>query len=224
MAAPGPRQRGGEHHVTSSSHWSQWHSAYDDPSSSLRARLAVVRLRLRDAVAGCPPGPVRLLSLCAGQAHDVADLAGHPRAVDVTGRLVEADPDNARRAAGAVHAAGLAGLDVATGDASTTDAWAGAVPADVVLACGIFGNVSDDDVRTTVATLPQLCARGATVVWTRHRRRPDLTPAVRGWCTEAGFVEVAFDSAGPEGFAVGTARLLAEPLPFVPGIRMFTFR
>ena len=33
------------------------------------------------------------------------------------------------------------------GDASTTSAYRGAVPADLVLACGIFGNVSDEDIQ-----------------------------------------------------------------------------
>lgn len=31
------------------------------------------------------------------------------------------------------------------------------------------------------------------VIWTRHRRLPDLTPRIRAWFTDAGFDEVAFD-------------------------------
>jgi hypothetical protein len=68
----------------------------------------------------------------------------------------------------------------------------GAVPADLVLVCGVFGNISDDDVKTTVLALPTLCAHGGTVIWTRHRREPDLTGAIRTWFKEAGFVERAF--------------------------------
>jgi len=39
------------------------------------------------------------------------------------------------------------GLEVMQGDAGTTTACAGAVPVDVLLLCGIFGNVEVDDVE-----------------------------------------------------------------------------
>jgi hypothetical protein len=100
-----------------------------------------------------------------------------------------------------------------------------AVPADVLMVCGVFGNISDDDVQTTVKALPSLCTAGGTVVWTRHRGEPDLTPAIRGWFVEAGFQEDAFESPGlgASSFSVGVNRLVADPRPFEPGRRMFTF-
>ena len=71
--------------------------------------------------------------------------------------LVELDPDLAERARS--RAAQMsATIEVVTGDASSTSSYAGAVPADVVLACGIFGNVTDDDIHNTVEHLPSLCA------------------------------------------------------------------
>jgi hypothetical protein len=97
------------------------------------------------------------------------------------------------------------------------------VPAHVVMVCGVFGNVSDDDVRATVEELPRLCAPGATVIWTRHRRRPDLTPTIRDWFTQARFEEIAFDSEAGTAFGVGRHRLVGTPLPFRPDRRMFTF-
>jgi hypothetical protein len=44
-----------------------------------------------------------------------------------------------------------------------------------------------------------LCRPGATVIWTRGRRPPDLTPQVRAWFSENGFGEVAFDAGWPDG-------------------------
>src|ERR1017187_7995132 len=38
------------------------------------------------------------------------------------------------------------------------------------------------------------CAGRVTVIWTRHRRPPDLTPRVGAWFTAAGFDELAFDA------------------------------
>jgi hypothetical protein len=205
------------------SHWERWHEDYADPSSSLSLRLAAVQQRLRDALDVAPAGPVRLLSVCAGQGHDVVGaLQDHPRRADVGGRLVELDPANAATAREALADAAL-GLEVLEADAGTTDAFVGAVPADLVLLCGIFGNVPDADVERTARSAAQLCAPGATLLWTRHRRDPDLTPAIRRWFAESGFTEVAFDSPGPEGYAVGTGRLTGEPASLVPGQRLFTF-
>ena len=70
------------------------------------------------------------------------------------------------------------------------------MPADVVLACGIFGNVSTEDIHRFVAFAPALCAPGATVIWTRHRRPPDRTDDIRHWFAAAGFDELAFAAAG----------------------------
>ena len=61
------------------------------------------------------------------------------------------------------------------------------------------------------------------MIWTRHRRPPDLTPAIRGWLAAAGFAELAFDAPDDVEFSVGAARLTAAPRPFEPGRRLFVF-
>jgi hypothetical protein len=158
--------------------------------------------------------------MCAGQGHDaIGALAGHPRAGDVQARLVELNEENVVRA----RATAPPGVGVLCADASNTDAYAGVVPADVVLANGVFGNISAIDIEHTVSHLPSLCAPNATVVWTRHRRDPDLTPAIRAWFVAAGFDEVAFEA--PDGFifGVGVHRLVRDPDPFVPGVKLFDF-
>jgi hypothetical protein len=206
--------------------WVAWHEAYEDPASSLSTRLRLVQEHLADAVAAAPAGPVRLVSLCAGQAHDVAGaLAGHPRRDDVRAVLVEASPRNAELARGRIRGAGLPHAEVREADASLVSNYADALPANVLLLCGIFGNVSDEDIRHTAELAPALCAAGATVIWTRHRRPPDLTPQIRAWFAGSGFDELAFESPGTETMTgVGVCRLRQtrpRPLPSVP---LFTFR
>jgi hypothetical protein len=204
--------------------WFEWHAPYDVPGSPLAARLEIVQGCIRSALDSEPAGPVRLVSLCAGQGRDVVGaLADHPRRRDVTGRLVELDRRNADECAKAVVASGL-DLEVVTGDASTSDAYVGAVPANIVVACGIFGNISDADIERFVGLVPMLCAPGATVIWTRHRRPPDLTAAVRRWLEEAGFVEVSFAAPAEHAFvAVGAARWAGEAGVLEPGVSLFTF-
>ena len=204
--------------------WAAWHAAYDDPSSSLSARLGRVRLHLSDAIGRAPAGPVSLVSLCAGQGYDVIGvLPHHLRRADVRAVLVESDARNAGLARQAAARQGLSQVEVRLADASRVASFADVLPADVVLLCGIFGNVSDEDVRMTVMRAPMLCTAGAFVVWTRHRRSPDLTPRIRAWFDEAGFDEASFDSTGPEGFAVGVHRYLGPSVPLEPGQRLFTF-
>lgn len=100
-------------------------------------------------------------------------------------------------------------VEVRQADAAQSDVYAHAVPTDLVLLCGIFGNVSDADVRATIEAAPELCAPGAEVVWTRHRHDPDLTPSIRGWFADAGFEEVAFVAPEGEHWSVGIHRLVA---------------
>jgi hypothetical protein len=204
--------------------WLDWHRGYDDPGSLLSRRLELVQGHLRAEFDRAPAGEVRLISLCAGQGRDVIGvLAGHPRRDDVRARLVELDGRNVAIARQAARAAGLDGAEVLQADAGITDVCAGAVPAQIVVVCGIFGNITVSDIQATVAALPSLCAPSALVLWTRHRRPPDLTPAIRSWFGEAGFREEAFDTS-PDGFmSVGAHRLTGEPAALVPGQRLFTF-
>lgn len=202
--------------------WFAWHSPYDDPGSFLSRRLAVVRGRLAEALDTCRPGRVQVVSMCAGQGRDILGvLARHPRGGDIVARLVESDPRNA--AVARQGAAAFAGVEVVEADAGCTDAYAGAVPADIVLACGVFGNICDDDIRRTVAAFPSLCAPGAVVIWTRHRREPDVTPRVREWFGSAGFAEQVFWVSDDAFMAVGSHRLTGQAQPFRAGQYLFRF-
>ncbi|HEY1486966.1 MAG TPA: class I SAM-dependent methyltransferase [Micromonosporaceae bacterium] len=199
--------------------WQEWHANYADPDSSLSQRLRVVQGHIRAALDAAPPGDIRAISLCAGEGRDLLGvLADHPRRADVVARLVEWDPELAARA----REASTGRIDVRTGDAADLANYAGYLPADVVLTCGIFGNISDDDIHTTIAAHRQLCATGATVIWTRHRREPDLVPRICQWFAEAGFELVAVTEPGMR-FGVGVHRFTGTPLPREPGAHLFTF-
>ena len=51
--------------------WHEWHAAYDNPGSGLARRLAWVQDQVRAALDAAPAGPVRVISLCAGQGRDL---------------------------------------------------------------------------------------------------------------------------------------------------------
>ena len=209
--------------------WRAWHDDYDDPASSLSRRLEVVRAQLA-AVLAQATGPVRLLSLCAGDGRDTLPVLA-ASSVPVSGVLVELDPALADAARASATSLGLDDVEVRTGDAGTTSCCAGAVPADVLMACGIFGNVTDTDVARTVATLPSLLAFGAHVIWTRGCRLPqdptraagDPSEMVRRLFVDTGFAEVAFVRPDDATYRVGLHRWPGPDVPYRSGVRMFDF-
>ena len=206
--------------------WVAWHTAYDDPSSPLSERLMRVRSHLSDAIGQARAGRVSLVSLCAGQGHDVIGvIPHHPRREDVCAVLVEADERNVGLARRAAAGQDLPQVEVRQADAGLVASFADALPADILLLCGIFGNVSDRDIKQTVQASAALCRTGATVIWTRHRRPPDLTPQVRAWFADSGFDEVAFETLQTSAMtSVGVSRLRRTSTAEPPEHRLFTFR
>jgi hypothetical protein len=202
--------------------WVDWHTGYA-PGTPLSRRLAVVQGLIRTALDGRLPGLIHVISMCAGDGRDLlGDITDHPRLPDVSARLVELDPELASRARARAAEVSPA-VEVVTGDAAITSAYAGAVPADIVLVCGVFGNISDGDVHNTIDRLPSLCAPSATVIWTRGTFSPDLTPTVRVWFIEAGFTELDFVEIPGTTVGVGANVLTSPPRAFDPGVRLFTF-
>lgn len=203
--------------------WLEWHQGYDE-GQPLSVRLRVVQDRIREALDCSPPGPIRVISVCAGDGRDLLGvLSNHPRAHEVRARMVDLTPELVEAGRETASREGLSGVEWRLGDASNTTAYRGAVPANLVLFCGIFGNVSDEDVRRAIRHLPELCSRDATVIWTRGRFEPDLTPTIRKWFVETGFTELSFVAIPGSTMSVGAHRLRAEGRPFRAKVRLFTF-
>ncbi|SDG26997.1 class I SAM-dependent methyltransferase [Klenkia brasiliensis] len=204
--------------------WYAWHAPYDELVSPLSRRLAVVQDAVRGVLDDARPGPLRVVSLASGQARDLLPLLiEHPRGVDVQALLVEQDARNADFAEGAVLGAALHGVRVVVGDAGDGDVLADAVPADLVLACGLFGLLDDDEAEAVVRALPHLLAAGGRVVWTRNRRHGDPTRRLRDAFAAAGMSEVSYTAGAPEegSFSVGVARWDGPDGRLAAGTRVF---
>jgi hypothetical protein len=203
--------------------WHAWHDTYETSDSQHTRRLRTVTEKIRSTLDAAPPGPIRVVSVCAGQGRDLLGaLADHPRRADVSARLVELDPRNTSAARETAAALGLPGVEAVTGDASLTDTYSGAVPAQLVLVVGVFGNLTPADIEHTTDFLGGLCAPGATVIWSRNRKSPDLFPRVCDWLEQRGFDRV-WVSEPDVVQGIGVHRFTGEPRPLPPGERMFTF-
>ncbi|MCA0435027.1 MAG: SAM-dependent methyltransferase [Actinobacteria bacterium] len=213
-----------------------WHTAYDDPSSALSARLREVQAQLTTYLEGTAPAAVQVISVCAGEGRDILGvLAQRDDRERVTGALVEIDEAICAVADAEIVALGCAGrIIVRRADAGLLSAYEGLRPADLLLLSGIMGNITAADIRRLIHVARTLCAPGATVLWTRGAQEPDLGPAIRAWFDEAGFERVSVTEQ-VEGTAmrVGVERLVADPAsplpeeaalqPSGPEGRIFTF-
>ncbi len=226
-----PSRLGGGHHgaVSGLRDYVAWHERYDDPGSSLSRRLALVQ-EVLGAELDARPGPIRVVSLCAGDGRDVLGvLSEREDAARVTVTLVEVLPElveRARRAAAEVAAE----VEVVAADAGCSETYLGlaTVPADIVLLVGVLGNLSDGDVVATVSAMPHLCAPGATLLWSRGRSLDgagDFVAPVRAAFADAAFTEVSIRSfdAEDDRTALGVVRFDGPQVPVRPGQRWFTF-
>jgi hypothetical protein len=212
-----------------STDWHAWHAAYDDPGSDLSRRRRSVQTRIGAWLDEHPDRDLRVVSACSGDGRDLLEvLAARPDAGRVSALLLELDEVLARSAADFAADRGLARVDVRRADAGRTGSYRDGVPADLVMICGVLGNLTDEDARATVAVTRELAAPGALVLWTRGRfadRDPDEpTDLIRSWFAQDGFEEVAFDAPGDAGYRVGAHRLVAEPRPLGEDRTFFTFR
>jgi hypothetical protein len=190
----------------------------------MHLRLMVVQDLLEGALDECAPGRIRTLSLCAGQGRDLITVARrHRRGADITGRLVERDARNVSAARRAMSAAGVQGLEIVEDDAGRSDAYVGATPADIVLACGFFGRIAEIDIKATVEFLPALCAPGAWVIWTKGPRRDGIIERIEGWFADVGFERRALVVPDGNQFGVGAVQYRGDRVELRPGIKLFEF-
>ncbi|HEY9892772.1 MAG TPA: class I SAM-dependent methyltransferase [Candidatus Sericytochromatia bacterium] len=206
--------------------WFAWHDNYRT-RPRMRQRLQIVREYISTSINECPPGKITVISVCAGDSRDlIGTLFNHPRASDVYGRLVEID---SRLVEGGRSAAASAGLDeqleFICGDATLSSVYQGFVPADLVLLCGVFGNVPETELPRLIQSLQYLCRTNGLMIWTRdlvtdgeHR-----LATIRERLQEAAFEEVSFKMTPTGNMGVGMHRYLGEGLPLPDDEELFLF-
>jgi hypothetical protein len=74
-----------------------------------------------------------------------------------------------------------------------------------------------------IGALPQFCAPGATVIWSRGRSVPNLNEQIHSAFSEAGFVHAAFHAPDDRDFQIGV-NLYEGPARELEPARLFTFR
>jgi hypothetical protein len=211
--------------------WVGWHADYGDPTSSLSRRLSVVRQFLRHALARLDQvtqgEDLHITSMCAGDGRDVLHvLRSTPPKRAVSVDLIELDPILAERARDAASVVRGARVAVHQNDAGEPTTYLDLARADLLLVCGVFGNISSSDVRTVIDLLPRLLNDSGIVIWTRghHGGEPDPSLAIRQLMQDTGFAELAFTAPNDAQFRVGISQVRrADSRPIDTRRRLFTF-
>lgn len=212
--------------------WSGWHNQYNDPRSGLVMRAELTHHALRKAMSLAPGAvsePLDLVSMCAGEGRDLLPVLAAPgtgRRISAT--LIEIDPDIASRLSASASALGLSDVSVHVADAGLAESYRELPPAHVLLASGVFGNISDADVGATIRAIPAFLADGGLVVWTRSRRSAgtDTSQHIQARFEERGFECVSSDLTPDGAFRVAVHRFTGHARrEDVPGdLRLFAFQ
>lgn len=165
----------------------------------------------------------RILSLCAGDGRDIIPVvAAIPPARRPALVLVELDDALAEAGRQRATAAGVAAT-VITGDAGDSATWRCHTPVDLLMLCGVFGNIPAADVQRTIGAARSVVVPQGAVLWTRGARGDDdPRPQAREWFREAGFDELAYE-AEAVGYGVGVNRAAAGANEAALPARLFSF-
>lgn len=205
--------------------WFAWHDNYRT-RPRMRQRLQIVREYIATYLNQCPPGKITVISVCAGDSRDLTGtLFDHPRAPDVYGRLVEIDSRLVEAGRSAAESAGLVGqLEFICGDATLGSVYQGVVPADLVLLCGVFGNVPETELPRLTQSLRYLCKTNGLMIWTRDlvQDGEQNLAMIRECLQKDSFEEVSFRMTPTGNMGVGMHRYVGETLPLPDG-ELFVF-
>jgi len=207
--------------------WNDWYKHYDS-LPSLQERLRIVCELVVAALDDCPPGPIQIVSICAGDGRDLIHaLENHPRRADVTALLIDSNAESIARGKTSAEAAGLGKqLRFVEGDATLAKNYAGAVPADIVLLSGFLGHLRHEDVPELIRSLPMFCKTDGSAIWNRHLVLYDgreQVAAIREFFQQNQFVELHYEMTAPDGFAVARARFDGSSQPLDVSRQLFEF-
>jgi hypothetical protein len=147
--------------------WQNWpERAYG--TRLYQGRLAAVQELLAERLDEAA-GPVRIVSLCAGDGRDViGTLARRPRGEQVRAWLVELNRQSTLEGRRYATEAGVAEkVSFINGDATLYATYRDVPQAAIVMACGVWGHVPAPQRGRLVRALACLCQEGASVIWTR---------------------------------------------------------
>jgi ubiquinone/menaquinone biosynthesis C-methylase UbiE len=204
--------------------WQEWHNHYNEPSSDLARRLQIVQEQITNCLPHNVNEPYQIIDICAGDGRDlIGVLSKHLNLLNIRSFLVEINDEIANHAKELINTEHIQNIQVVIADAANSSLYKNVIPADLILLCGVFGNISIEDVQNIIENLHMFCKSGTKVIWTRNRRAPDVTPKIRELFTNNSFAELKFISPSDNTYAVGLNIFKGDTKAFNPELKLFTF-
>ncbi|MFD3486159.1 SAM-dependent methyltransferase [Streptomyces sp. NPDC058665] len=205
--------------------WYAWHAPYDQLRTPETDRLEQVQEAISAALDTAPPGRLTAVSACAGQARDLLPvLISHPRGPDIDALLIELEPLNASFLHGALGSTALTSVDVVVADAGAAASYAGHVPAELLLMCGVFANIDRNAARHTISRLNELVAPAGSVIWTTYGGSLGDADDVLTAFAAAEFTLVSLVRAADRSWLVAVHRFDGAGRPWSDDGVLFAFR
>jgi SAM-dependent methyltransferase len=206
--------------------WSDWpQEVYQ--RQTYQQRLLKVQEHFAECLDNAPPGPVRVLSICAGDGRDVIGvLSSHPRQTDVTAWLVESNRQSIAIGTRQAASAGLATtVNFVSGDATLYETYKDIAPADIILVCGVWGHVAPDQRALLVASIASLCKPDGVVIWTRGLW-PNMSglQEIQSHFAGADWDKVRVTNTPDQKWAVATYGYTGPPHQLPTSGRLFRFQ
>ena len=210
--------------MSESKDWKKWHTLYNDGESGLAKRLRIVQESISDCLPDAIEERFQIIDICSGDGRDLLDvLDRYPVKDSVHSFLVELDTRLANESGHTASEKNLQNVTVVNGDASLLSIYKDVSRADLILLCGVFGNISNDDIQNTIEALPQISKQGAKVIWTRHLRQPEVMPTIQDLFRTSGFIEVNIKTTDDQSYVIATYEFKGSPMPLKNDTRLFAF-
>lgn len=206
--------------------WSNW-PAMSYQRTSYRKRLRVVQDHIAECLDRAERGPVRVVSICAGDGRDVVGvLETHERREDVSAWLVELDPKSVEAGIAARDATNLKKqVTFVLGDATDFATFKNILRCDIVVVCGVWGHVPPEERLRLVQALGKFCKPGGFVVWSRRMDRGQFRFADVQSLFESNSFERVNESVTSDGkWAVCTHRYIGTTADVPTSGRIFNFK
>jgi hypothetical protein len=187
----------------------------------------VVQAHLTECLEMAPRGPLRIVSMCAGDGRDVIGvLRSHPRRTEVTAWLVELDRESVAAGLRLASGAGLGkSVNFLHQDATAYETYLEIAPSDILLVCGVWGHVPVHERSPLVRAVTCFCSPGGTVIWTCGTKKGGTRlQEIQSLFTGSSWEIVRLSSTPDKRWAVATHRYNGPPNALPRGGPIFNFQ
>lgn len=201
--------------------WHTWNDHYDNADSELSKRLNKVKEYLKNTLLNIEIPTV--LNICSGQGKDILEsMVELDKDAEVY--LIDTNTNSLNAAINFAKTNNIGTITFINEDASHTSTYKKYdIPkSNIVLACGLFGHLNQEDSYGLVDFLKTQIKANGTVIWTKNIENDSISN-LRKYFIDNNFEEISY--FGPEGspWAVVCNKYIGEEFDLSKEYKIFNF-